>query len=232
MGSMKGSDWLLIGAAGLAAFFLFRKGSETVQETIGGISSGINEAVADLQNIPNQVITQPLQQAQQGLTLGVIGAGGTALQAVNANRYKNFAPGLASVLGNVDFLNIVRGGEYVQATVKPTASGSGLLQLRGNSGAADMIQAQYQIDQAVRAATAPTYGVSLASGGTNVFNITPAGQAATNYFLSPPAGTPQVPNAPSTPSPPAGGNGYYSPYTPPTIYTPAGGNGWYSPYTG
>jgi hypothetical protein len=96
------------------------------------------------------------------------------------------APGTASVLANVAYLNAISGQEIIRTTVQPTASGSGIIKLTPTAGALN-VPGNQAIANAVRAATAPTYGMSNVSGGVTVFNVTPQGTSPTTTLTTPTA---------------------------------------------
>jgi hypothetical protein len=178
---MKNEKLFLIGGAALAAYFVLPQIKKGIDDTLAKLNplSGIT---GGLQNAGQQLDIN-LRLAQASAEQGIVAAGGTVNQVVNPGGYSNFDAGAASVLANVDFINQLKGANIVNATIAPTSSGSGLLQLRGASGV-NPIVANAAIDVAVMAATSPTYGVELVSGGTNVFNITSQGTAATTAFSS------------------------------------------------
>jgi hypothetical protein len=184
MGSMKGKDLLLLGGAALALYY-FSRPKQPANDLLGNASGALGNIAGQLATAAGQT-GQGIQETINGVIAGAtnqgVAMGGSVNQYLNAGAYQNLSPEVANVVSNVDFLNQISGAQLVTATIAPTASGSGLIQLRGASGV-PTVQSQALINTAVRSAPV-SYGVTLASGGSNVFNITSAGKPATTAFMS------------------------------------------------
>jgi hypothetical protein len=178
---MKQNNLLLLGGAALAAYFVIPQIKKTIDDTLSKLNpfTGVG---AGLQNAGQQLDIN-LKLTQAAVEQGVVAAGGTANQVINSGAYSNFDAGAASVLANVNFINQLKGENFISANLAPTTSGSGIIQLRPGSGVGAVV-GNAAIDLAVKAATSPSYGVELATGGTNVFNITSQGTAATTAYSS------------------------------------------------
>ena len=173
---MKTEHIVLIGGAALVAYmFLNKKAASSPISDLAG-------AIDNIGNVPGQ-IAQALTPNVPAVENAVIQAGGILNQAVNANAYSGFDAGAASVMANADFINQLRAANIIAVNVAPTASGSGIIQLRAGNGVGAVV-GQAAIDAAIKAATNATYGVSLATGGANVFNITSQGQPATTAYTT------------------------------------------------
>jgi len=172
----------LLGGAALVAYYFLSKKQAASSQPQDAVSGAIGGAITGLQNQVasgiNDLVSGPMQAAQGVLTSQpAVSVGGAASQFLNAPSYMNFGPGAASALANVDYINTVMRSNIINANVLPTASGSGVIQFTGASGV-PKATAQAYIDTAIRASSSQ-YGVSLSSGGANVFNITSQGTAAT-----------------------------------------------------
>jgi hypothetical protein len=185
----KSNTLLYLALAGGAAYFLLPKAKQAVDNAINAINP-LNAASGALSGA-TAATAQGLEEAKKQITAlttsqPLVSAGGAVAQIINPAKYGLLSSGAASVIANVDYINAASGGNVIKTSITPTASGSGLITLTPTAGAKD-VSGNAAIDTAVRAATAPTYGVQLASGGTQVFNITSKGTAATTALSSPSA---------------------------------------------
>ena len=168
---MKTENLVLIGGAALVAYFLLKKKAAPtpLDNIVGGLGDTWGAVEGGIKKVENMTES------------GIIYAGGQANKVLNPGGYSALGPTAGDVLANADFINQYMGSQVIAGSILPSISGSGLLTLRGGEGI-PIAQAQRYIDEAVRAAP-ESYGVSLASGGVNVFNLTSGGTAATRTNL-------------------------------------------------
>jgi len=187
VGVMKDKNILLLGAAALAAYFLFFKkqpsASEPNQQIPIDWSSFLGAPGANLGAAFGKGLTEAAAPALTGALTSSpavqIGGGlNTAWQQLTGGYPSGLSVGSQAILGNVDYINQIMGANIIKAGVSPTTL-STITNLRAGAGVSVPV-AQAYMDVAARAvpASIPLYGVSLRTGGQNVFNF-PAGGTAT-----------------------------------------------------